>query len=255
MNSNKLDEAFAGQSALRFELGGGDQDDYGDQSGTDDDLISQQHVMNSFLTLKREMPDHQMLMQPQQGPHRMQESHYRSQLREEIESHFKRPQQTASEKKRRDLIKNGYERLAQMCVKTCNQVEGSKLSHAAILTRAASYIDNLEYDIKSLADEKRQIETQINTMIALKQTYFNLSCKNEAPRTRPVTQEQAFAVFRGVMDALYESFRQFISLDGFTAVAQTLLKWAEVHCRPHYLHQFAESSLMRFRNGLPFSRP
>ena len=53
MNSNKLDEAFAGQSALRFELGGGDQEDYGDQSGTDDDLISQQHVMVRSLPLVR----------------------------------------------------------------------------------------------------------------------------------------------------------------------------------------------------------
>ena len=250
MNS-KLEESYVGQSALRFELGGGDQDDYGDQSGTDDDLIAQQHARNSFLTMKQEMPDHQMLMQPPEAPHEMPESHFQSHLRDEI---FKRPQQTASEKKRRDLIKTGYERLAQMCVKNCNQVEGSKLSHATILTRAASHIDNLEYDIKTLADEKRQIEAQIEALLTMKQAYSWMSCKNEAPRTRPVTQAQAFAVFRGVMDALYESFRKFISLDGFTAVAQTLLKWAELHCRPNYLQQFAESSLMRFRNGLPFAR-
>ena len=165
---------------------------------------------------------------------------------------IKRPLQTASEKKRRDMIKTGYDKLAQMCLRGCGQPENtSKMSHANILNRASNYIDSLETDIKNLREEKSQIERELMAAGTMKHICSSvITSKGEAPGVRTVSQVQAFAVFRDVMDNLYESFWQYVCMDNFPRLAETLLKWAELYCTPNFLHQFAESSLMRMRNAV-----
>ena len=203
-----------------------------------DHEIHNQHVL-SFLNFKTEdMNDQSFVNEMNQNS-------------DDADGEVKRPLQTASEKKRRDMIKTGYDKLAQMCLRGCSQTETSKLSHANILTRASAYIDSLENDIKSLREEKAQIERDLVAAGTMKHICSSvINSNNSETNPRSVSQVQAFAVFREVMDRLYDSFRQYVCMDNFPRLAETLLKWAELYCTPHFLHQFAENSLVRVRTAV-----
>jgi hypothetical protein len=173
---------------------------------------------------------------------------------EEMSHGAKRPTQTASEKKRRDQIKSGYEKLAHICggggpVKPCSKNgEGGKMSHATILNNTVDYISSLEYEIKSLKDEYKQMEMQITSVEMMKQAYSVMSCTAEAPAAvGGVSQNQAFLIFRHIADMLYESFRHYLRLNSFRQMTETMLKWAEVYCNPGAMHRAAEVEMLKLK--------
>jgi MAX-like protein X len=170
----------------------------------------------------------------------------------------RREAHTQAEQKRRDAIKRGYEEL-QSIVPTCQQpgdVGQTKLSKAAILQKSIEYTNHL---IEQKAAQEKKLDELRKEVLALKIMKANYEQIVKAHQSNPqhgqhqLSDETKFKVFQQIMDELFKSFDQSISVENFDKLSGSVFSWLEEYCKPQTLQDLTLGIL---RHSDPsFSRP
>ncbi|CAG0890792.1 unnamed protein product [Cyprideis torosa] len=168
-------------------------------------------------------------------------AHYRERRRE---AH------TQAEQKRRDAIKKGYDSL-QNLVPTCQQqdaVSGYKMSKATVLNRSIDYIQFLTQQKKKLEEDLSALRKEKTALAIMKQNYEDIVKAHQSrppPVAAQVPDELKFQVLRSILEALYASFDEKISVENFSELSASVFKWLEEYCKPQALRQLVLSELQK----------
>ncbi|XP_010074722.1 PREDICTED: max-like protein X, partial [Pterocles gutturalis] len=127
----------------------------------------------------------------------------------------------------------------QAIVPTCEQQDFSigsqKLSKAIVLQKTIDYIQFLHKEKKK---QEEEVSTLRKDVMALKIMKVNYEQIVKAHQDNPhegkeqVSDEVKFNVFQGIMDSLFQSFNDSISVTSFQELSACVFSWIEEHCKP-----------------------
>ncbi|RVE69751.1 hypothetical protein OJAV_G00081040 [Oryzias javanicus] len=157
----------------------------------------------------------------------------------------RRQAHTQAEQKRRDAIKKGYDDL-QSIVPTCQQqsefaVGAQKISKATILQKTIDYIHFLHKEKKKQEEEVSVLRKEVMALKIMKTNYEHIV---KAHQSNPqqgedqVSDQVKFDIFQSIMDSLFVSFSNSVSVSSFEELSACVFSWIEEHCKPQTLREF-----------------
>ncbi|XP_041372239.1 max-like protein X [Gigantopelta aegis] len=167
----------------------------------------------------------------------------------------RREAHTVAEQKRRDAIKKGYDEL-QNIVPTCQQtdtVTGQKMSKAMVLQKSIDYIQWLIEQKKKQEDDLDSLRKEVMALKIMKANYEHIVKTHQNTPIHgqnQVSDEVKFQVFQQVMDQLFQSFNQSISVANFAELSACIFTWLEEYCKPQSLREVVLSILRQLNTQL-----
>ncbi|CAI8025309.1 Max-like protein X [Geodia barretti] len=147
----------------------------------------------------------------------------------------KRDIHTLNEQRRRDIIKHGYAKLADL-VPTCKPgASGVKLSRAVLLQKALDYIQFLQSQSRRHEDQLLKLRREVEALRIMKENYEQIArthCSMASSDAPQVPDHIKFMVFQGVADQLFQSFNSSISVTSFDTLSSCIISWLEEYCKP-----------------------
>lgn len=167
----------------------------------------------------------------------------------------RREAHTQAEQKRRDAIKKGYDNLQEL-VPTCqvqDSVSGYKLSKATILQRSIDYIQFLIQQRKKQEDDIVALRKEVIALQIMKVNYEQIVKAHQShpnEQDNQVSDEVKFEVFQAIMDSLFQSFNNTISVTSFAELSGCVFSWLEEYCKPQTLRDLVLSLLRQLNTQL-----
>ncbi|XP_026180504.1 max-like protein X [Mastacembelus armatus] len=167
----------------------------------------------------------------------------------------RRQAHTQAEQKRRDAIKKGYDDL-QSIVPTCQQqsefaVGAQKISKATILQKTIDYIHFLHKEKKKQEEEVSVLRKEVMALKIMKTNYEHIvkaHHNNPQQGEDQVSDQVKFNIFQNIMDSLFQSFSNSVSVNSFQELSACVFSWIEEHCKPQALREFVVG-VLRQLNG------
>lgn len=162
----------------------------------------------------------------------------------------RREAHTHAEQKRRDSIKKGYEDLTCL-VPTCQQpdsISSQKLSKAAVLQKSIDYMQFLLAEKKKKEEELENLRREVTALRIMKTNYEQIvQAHQNTPQVglNQVTDEIKFQVFQQLMDVLFHSFNNSVSVSNFQELSACIFNWMEEHCKPQILREVTVNILQQ----------
>ncbi|VDM98732.1 unnamed protein product [Thelazia callipaeda] len=122
------------------------------------------------------------------------------------------------ERQRREAINNGYQELKELLPSSFATV-GCKTTNAAILFRAADYLNQLKMKEENVNELISQLSAQISALELIAEQYETMA---ESSSTANASSVQTF------LDSCFASFRRQVDVSSLQSVTQTLLPWVEI---------------------------
>ncbi|KAK9534682.1 hypothetical protein VZT92_007112 [Zoarces viviparus] len=169
----------------------------------------------------------------------------------------RRQAHTQAEQKRRDAIKKGYEDL-QTIVPTCQQqsefaVGAQKISKATVLQKTIDYINFLHKEKKKQEEEVSLLRKEVMALKIMKTNYEHIvkaHQNNPQQGEDQVSDQVKFNVFQSIMDSLFQSFSNSVSVSSFQELSACVFSWIEEHCKPQTLREFVVGVLRQLNGQL-----
>ncbi|XP_014663072.1 PREDICTED: max-like protein X isoform X2 [Priapulus caudatus] len=156
-----------------------------------------------------------------------------------------------AEQKRRDAIRTGYRELQEIvptCASTDNLGGTPKLSNATVLQKSIDYIQFLMKDKKRYVEQVEELRKEVITLEIMKANYERIVKAHqnvEVQTENAVSDEAKFQVFQRIMDVLYQSFNNSVSVSNFAELSGCVFNWLEEHCKPGHLRSLTSSILQK----------
>uniref|UniRef100_A0A087Y8U2 Max-like protein X n=3 Tax=Poeciliinae TaxID=586240 RepID=A0A087Y8U2_POEFO len=169
----------------------------------------------------------------------------------------RRQAHTQAEQKRRDAIKKGYDDL-QGIVPTCQQqsefaVGAQKISKATILQKTIDYIHFLHKEKKKQEEEVSVLRKEVMALKIMKTNYEHIvkaHQNNPQQGEDQVSDQVKFNIFQNIMDSLFVSFSNSVSMSSFQELSACVFSWIEEHCKPQTLREFVVGVLRQLNGQL-----
>lgn len=161
---------------------------------------------------------------------------------QEPEALRRRRAHLASEKKRRNNLKDAFDEIKEM-IPQCRNFPHSKNSKEAVLRKACDYIRYLHIQRAQMTEEIKQLRGAV--------AQHGIEVKPQPPTAAAVEQgnDSTFPpgakmlVLLYLVDALYETFMSHVSVRSPEEFSVTLLTFFQQHCTPEKLHAKVLSGL------------
>ncbi|XP_039979500.1 max-like protein X isoform X2 [Xiphias gladius] len=168
----------------------------------------------------------------------------------------RRQAHTQAEQKRRDAIKKGYDDL-QSIVPTCQQqseftVGAQKISKATVLQKTIDYIHFLHKEKKKQEEEVSVLRKEVMALKIMKTNYEHIvkAHQDNPQQGDQVSDQVKFNIFQNIMDSLFQSFSNSVSVNSFQELSACVFSWIEEHCTPHTLREFVVGVLRQLSGQL-----
>ncbi|KAK5855916.1 hypothetical protein PBY51_007549 [Eleginops maclovinus] len=169
----------------------------------------------------------------------------------------RRQAHTQAEQKRRDAIKKGYDDL-QSIVPTCLQqsefaVGAQKISKATVLQKTIDYIHFLHKEKKKQEEEVTTLRKEVMALKIMKTNYEHIvkaHQNNPQQGEDQVSDQVKFNLFQSIMDSLFQSFSNSVSVSSFKELSACVFSWIEEHCEPQTLREFVVGVLQQLNGQL-----
>uniref|UniRef100_A0A8P4KLY5 Max-like protein X n=1 Tax=Dicentrarchus labrax TaxID=13489 RepID=A0A8P4KLY5_DICLA len=169
----------------------------------------------------------------------------------------RRQAHTQAEQKRRDAIKKGYDDL-QSIVPTCQQqsefaVGAQKISKATVLQKTIDYIHFLHKEKKKQEEEVSVLRKEVMALKIMKTNYEHIvkaHQNNPQQGEDQVSDQVKFNIFQSIMDSLFQSFSNSVSVSSFQELSACVFSWIEEHCKPQTLREFVVGVLRQLNGQL-----
>ncbi|XP_029013897.1 max-like protein X [Betta splendens] len=169
----------------------------------------------------------------------------------------RRQAHTQAEQKRRDAIKKGYDDL-QSIVPTCQQqsefaVGAQKISKATVLQKTIDYIHFLHKEKKKQEEEVSLLRKEVMALKIMKTNYEHIvkaHQNNPQQGDDQVSDQVKFSIFQNIMDSLFQSFSNSVSVNSFQELSACVFSWIEEHCKPQTLREFVVGVLQQLNGQL-----
>ena len=192
----------------------------------------------------------------------------------------RREAHTQAEQKRRDAIKKGYDYLQEL-VPVVGGVEGEgaegtvaiegtpnspgddmpggangKISKAAVLQRSIDYILHTQQQKKKQEEELSQLRKEMVALQIMQANYEQLvkgahqgaGGDLRDGNDRAVPSDVKFEIFRNLMDTLFDSFNDRVSMREFSELSAGVFSWIEEQCKPQMLQEAMHGILENARD-------
>ncbi|KAL4002521.1 Helix-loop-helix DNA-binding domain family protein [Acanthocheilonema viteae] len=127
------------------------------------------------------------------------------------------------ERQRREAINIGYQELKELLPASFSPI-GCKTTNAAILFRAADYLNQLKKEERDLNETVSQLTAQVSALELIAKQYENMAV-GSCTSTRSSIHCQILQAF---LDSCFASFRGQVNVSSLQSVIETLLPWVEV---------------------------
>ncbi|XP_061566906.1 max-like protein X [Cololabis saira] len=186
-----------------------------------------------------------------------EDSDYRHETYKDSYKDRRRQAHTQAEQKRRDAIKKGYDDL-QSIVPTCQQqsefaVGAQKISKATILQKTIDYIHFLHKEKKKQEEEVSLLRKEVMALKIMKTNYEHIvkaHHNNPQQGEDQVSDQVKFNIFQSIMDSLFVSFSNSVSMSSFQELSACVFSWIEEHCKPQTLREFVVEVLQQLNGQL-----
>ncbi|XP_034567351.1 max-like protein X [Notolabrus celidotus] len=186
-----------------------------------------------------------------------EDSDYRQETYKDSYKDRRRQAHTQAEQKRRDAIKKGYEDL-QSIVPTCQQqsefaVGAQKISKATVLQKTIDYIHFLHKEKKKQEEEVSLLRKEVMALKIMKTNYEHIvkaHQNNPEQGEDQVSDQVKFNIFQSIMDSLFQSFSNSVSVSSFQELSACVFSWIEEHCKPQTLRDFVVGVLQQLNSQL-----
>lgn len=158
----------------------------------------------------------------------------------------------ASEKKRRNNLKDAFEEIKTM-IPQCRNFPHSKNSKEAVLRKACDYIRYLHIQRAQMTEEIKHLRNTVNQHGIQVPVQSSHTAQSTNAASQPVdidgSMESAFPpgaktlVLLALVDAIYEAFMNHVSVRSPEEFSVTLLTFFQQHCTPEKLHATVLRSL------------
>ena len=148
----------------------------------------------------------------------------------------------AAEQKRRDAIKKGYDKL-QTIVPSCKYEDDSKslpkMSKAQVLQKSLEYMQFLLSEKHRQDEELVALEKEVKGLEIMKDNYEQMLQTSEAQvqDKNEVSEQEKITVFLKIINSMWISFRDSISVATFQMLSSTIFSWVEKYCKPQTLRE------------------
>jgi len=200
----------------------------------------------------------------------------------------RREAHTQAEQKRRDAIKKGYDYLQELVPIVGNGGEdgeatesgsvalgpgspndeglggpssgsNGKISKAAVLQRSIDYIHYIQAQKKKQEDELSQLQKEVKALKVMRAQYEQLvkahrqgavagDLRDSDTGDTALPSDVKFEVFRSLMDNLFDSFNDRVSMREFSELSAGVFAWVEEQCKPQLLQEAMHSILETVRD-------
>ncbi|EFO15357.2 helix-loop-helix DNA-binding domain-containing protein [Loa loa] len=127
------------------------------------------------------------------------------------------------ERQRREAINIGYQELKELLPASFSPI-GCKTTNAAILFRAADYLNHLKKEEENLHETIVQLTAQVSALELIAKQYENMAVSS-CTSNRSSIQCQIMQAF---LDSCFASFRRQVNVSNLQSVIETLLPWVEI---------------------------
>ncbi|KAK6100549.1 Helix-loop-helix DNA-binding domain family protein [Brugia pahangi] len=127
------------------------------------------------------------------------------------------------ERQRREAINIGYQELKELLPSSFSPI-GCKTTNAAILFRAADYLNQLKKEEENLNETLSQLAAQVSALELIAKQYENMAI-NSCTSNKSSIQCQIIQAF---LDSCFASFRRQVNVSSLQSVIETLLPWVEI---------------------------
>ncbi|CAG9535379.1 unnamed protein product [Cercopithifilaria johnstoni] len=127
------------------------------------------------------------------------------------------------ERQRREAINIGYQELKVLLPASFSPI-GCKTTNAAILFRAADYLNHLKKEEGDLNERVSQLAAQVSALELIAKQYENMAVSS-CTSARSSIQCQIMQAF---LDSCFASFRKQVNVSSLQSVIETLLPWVEI---------------------------
>ncbi|CAJ0942394.1 unnamed protein product, partial [Mesorhabditis belari] len=137
-------------------------------------------------------------------------------------SHADRKKEThlRCERQRREAINNGYSELKDL-IPASMATMGCKTTNAAVLFRAAEYLQLLQNEVEAEKQELAQAESKIAALSMIAEQYESMS--REAPQECTIQMQ----MMKKLLDDCYLSFTNQVNLNDYATITRSLIPWVE----------------------------
>merc|ERR1719219_2184807 len=159
----------------------------------------------------------------------------------------RREAHTQAEQKRRDAIKKGYEYLQDL-VPSINEdgtpsTSNAKASKAVVLQKAIEHIQQIEGQKRKQEEDVNGLRKELASLKVIRDTYEELVKVHQTSTSGGggensggfVSSETKFRVFQMLMDSLFMSFNDKVSMNNFPELSRCVISWLEESCTPYVL--------------------
>ena len=181
----------------------------------------------------------------------------------------RREAHTQAEQKRRDAIKRGYDYLQDL-IPPAGDGEaasggggggsgggvgssGQKVSKAAVLQRSIDYIQHVQNQKDTQEEELARLKKEVIALQIMRANYEQLV---KAHKAQPADQDESvvpaeikFETFKMLMDNLFVSFNDSVSMSNFNELSGCVFSWLEEHCKPQMLQDLMYNILQQVKNN------
>nr|XP_061837919.1 max-like protein X [Nerophis lumbriciformis] len=156
----------------------------------------------------------------------------------------RRQAHTQAEQKRRDTIKKGFDDLQEVVptfLESESVLGGQKVAKAVILQKTIEYINFLNKEKRKQEEEVSRLRKEVTALKIMKTNYEQIV---EANQNHPlqddnqVSDQIKFDIFQSIMDSLFDSFSNSVSVNSFQELSASLINWIEEYCKPLMLKNF-----------------
>jgi len=138
-------------------------------------------------------------------------------------------------------------------------IGGGKISKAAVLQRSIEYIHFTQAQKKKQEEELNQLRKEVVALQIMKANYEQLvkahqqgamsgADLKDGDGDTAVPSDVKFEVFRSLMDNLFDSFNDRVSMREFSELSAGVFNWVEEQCKPQLLQEAMHSILETVRD-------
>ncbi|CAG02797.1 unnamed protein product, partial [Tetraodon nigroviridis] len=154
-------------------------------------------------------------------------------------------------------FQKGYDDL-QSIVPTCQQqsefaVGAQKISKATVLQKTIDYIHFLHKEKKKQEEEVSVLRKEVMALKIMKTNYehiVNAHQNHPQQGENQVSDQIKFSIFQNIMDSLFQSFSNSVSVNSFQELSACVFSWIEEHCKPQTLKEFVVGVLRQLNGQL-----
>ncbi|PAA46141.1 hypothetical protein BOX15_Mlig023578g1, partial [Macrostomum lignano] len=176
---------------------------------------------------------------------------------------------TQAEQKRRDAIKQGYDKLYELVGAApsasaaggaaaagggSGETNAKSLSKASILQRSIRHMEHLAKQKELQERELDKLHKEVMALKIMKMNYEHFvssagasggAAAASSPQSQPLPEQVKFSVFQSVMDQLFAGFDRSTSAGSFAELSGCVITWLEEQCRPQTVHELSVQALQQ----------